>query len=148
MQYARQPPRPTVQPRRERRRAANVLCEYGPTGLRLSDAFDESVELSPDSIGDTQMLQLGGYINVRVTSPVLAEGHRCPLVLMSRVSHQADHFTRLSLAQDLAEAVGYMLGRPDAYRLGCGHTLGGLALRRIIYNARDGIFEADIAVLR
>lgn len=122
----------------------NVLAEYGPEGLILSN-IDFGLA-DDDPIAESNIEKLNGYINIKVGWPVFTNGESSPLALISKISHDTETFTRITLAQELKAAIEYFLSRPDAYNLS-GYSLDELRLDRITYDPMYGIFIANISTV-
>ena len=116
----------------------NILAEYDNLPLANLD----SKLLKNDSFADSNIQKLNGYINIKVGWPVFAHGQSCPLVLISK----SEHFSRITLAEEIVESIKYFLANPDVYKLS-GYDLEDLKLEKITYDNTYSIFIANISTI-
>lgn len=121
----------------------NILAEYG-SGLPLAN-LDFRL-LDDDPVAEANIRSLNGYCNIRVGWPVFTHGETCPLALMSRISHNSEHFSRITLAQELVSAIKFFQSMPNEYKLS-NYSLEQMRLDNIIYDYTYGIFVANISVI-
>lgn len=119
-----------------------VLCRYKPYGLHMVDIDAQICDEDEDET--IKIRSLEGYINIRAGGPLFADrDESIPLVYMSKASPGEPHFTKRSIAKELAGSIDYMLTRPDVYRLGI-LSLAELMLDSITYDYDRGIFIANL----
>ena len=121
----------------------NILCTYTPN---YSLANLELELLNNDPIGEENIQKLNGYINIKVGAPVFKNGETCSLVLISQISHNTQHFTRHSIAEELAKNIKFFLTKPTEYNLS-SYSIDQMLLRQIKYDNEYGIFVADIVLI-
>lgn len=123
-------------------RRSNVLCEYLPHGIPLADVEHYDAFVDEDVEGEERMKMLRGYINLRIGHPVFAdEEETLPLVFTRRVKGGDLEITKRYLAEELADTVGYILSRPDVYRVG-DKSLAELVLKKVEWDSVRSIFVA------
>lgn len=122
---------------------ANILCEYGDTGVPLADIDTITQLITDDAYGEENVKKLKGYINIRVGKPIFYDNTKISLALISTISPCCDNFTRASLATELAISINHILERPDVYNLS-GVSIQELVLMKITYDPIYGMFDAII----
>lgn len=117
----------------------NHLCMKhkvsNPTFCEYTTYFEQILKSDQVALDANRLEMLNGYINIRVFgNPLVFMAHLPPL--------ETQHFTKMSLAQEIIKAVYYLQSRPDMYLN--VPTNKNLYFDRIVYNEMHSIFECNI----
>jgi hypothetical protein len=121
----------------------NILCTYDPP-LLLSD---DIMHVSDNPSEQERIQKLHGYINIRISSPVFVDNGSISLVFMSQVLYEEEHFTKRSLAKEIANSVEYFTSRLHVYdNLSC-YSTSDILLHSINYDYVTGLFYTEMSLV-